>query len=115
MVSFGWHYDFSARWLQKADNIPDYLLPLRGVTTSFGGMEPEALQYVLATEYGPVAGIGWHRDKAVGVALLSRCVLGAEIIMEEFMERVTLFTGAKRGIGLEVARQLSRRARFAEG
>lgn len=28
VVSFGWHYDFSARHLQKADNIPDFLLAL---------------------------------------------------------------------------------------
>jgi alkylated DNA repair dioxygenase AlkB len=35
---------------------------------------------VLVTEYGPGAGIGWHRDKSVfgetvGVSLLSPCVL----------------------------------------
>ena len=35
---------------------------------------------MLVTEYGPGAGIGWHRDKAVfgetvGVSLLSPCVL----------------------------------------
>ena len=38
------------------------------------------MQHVLVTEYGPGAGIGWHRDKAVfgetiGVSLLSPCVL----------------------------------------
>ena len=43
-------------------------------------MEPEQLRHVLVTEYGPGAGIGWHRDKAVfgetvGVSLLSPCVL----------------------------------------
>ena len=43
-------------------------------------MEPAALQHVLVTEYGPGAGIGWHRDKSVfgetvGVSLLSPCVL----------------------------------------
>lgn len=43
-------------------------------------MQPEQLQHVLVTEYGPGAGIGWHRDKAVfgetvGVSLLSLCVL----------------------------------------
>jgi alkylated DNA repair dioxygenase AlkB len=76
VVSFGWHYDFSARQLQKADDIPNYLLALRAVSASFASMEPEALQHVLVTEYGPSAGIGWHRDKAVfgevvGVSLLS--------------------------------------------
>lgn len=79
VVSFGWHYDFSGRRLQKAGNIPNYLLALRQVAASFGGMEPEELQHVLVTEYGPGAGIGWHRDKAVfgevvGISLLSPCV-----------------------------------------
>ena len=79
VVSFGWHYDFSARHLRKADDIPDFLLPLRQAAAAFAYMEPEALQHVLVTEYGPGAGIGWHRDKAVfgevvGVSLLSPCV-----------------------------------------
>jgi alkylated DNA repair dioxygenase AlkB len=42
-------------------------------------MEPEEFEHVLVTEYGPGAGIGWHRDKAVfgevvGISLLSPCV-----------------------------------------
>lgn len=80
VVSFGWHYDFSGRRLLKADRIPDFFLPLRQAAAAFAGMEPAALQHVLVTEYGPGAGIGWHRDKAVfgetvGVSLLSPCVL----------------------------------------
>jgi alkylated DNA repair dioxygenase AlkB len=80
VVSFGWHYDFSGRQLLKADDIPDFLLALRRAAAAFAGMEPEKLQHVLVTEYGPGAGIGWHRDKAVfgetvGVSLLSPCVL----------------------------------------
>ncbi len=80
VVSFGWHYDFSARHLQKADDIPDFLLALRRPAAAFAGLEPGALRHVLVTEYGPGAGIGWHRDKAVfgetvGVSLLSPCVL----------------------------------------
>jgi alkylated DNA repair dioxygenase AlkB len=80
VVSFGWHYDFSGRRLRKADDIPEFLLPLRRVAAAFAGLEPEELQHVLITEYGPGAGIGWHRDKSVfgetvGVSLLSPCVL----------------------------------------
>jgi alkylated DNA repair dioxygenase AlkB len=80
VVSFGWHYDFSARHLRKAEDIPDFLLALRSAAAAFAGSEPEELQHVLVTEYGPGAGIGWHRDKAVfgetiGVSLLSPCVL----------------------------------------
>jgi alkylated DNA repair dioxygenase AlkB len=79
VVSFGWHYDFSARHLRKADDIPDYLIALLAAAPGFADMEPEELQHVLATEYGPGAGIGWHLDKAVfgrvvGVSLLSPCV-----------------------------------------
>lgn len=80
VVSFGWHYDFSARHLRKADDIPVYLLELRTLAAAFAGLESEQFQHVLVTEYGAGAGIGWHRDKAVfgevvGVSLLSPCVL----------------------------------------
>ena len=79
-VSFGWHYDFSGRQLRKADDIPEFLLPLRRAAAAFAEVEPEQLQHVLVTEYGPGAGISWHRDKAVfgetvGVSLLSPCML----------------------------------------
>jgi alkylated DNA repair dioxygenase AlkB len=80
VVSFGWQYDFSASRLRKAEDIPDYLLPLREAAAAFAGLEPEESRHVLVTEYAPGAGIGWHRDKAVfgevvGVSLLSPCVL----------------------------------------
>lgn len=80
VVSFGWHYDFSGHQLRKADDIPDFLLALQPAAAAFAEMEPEQLQHVLVTEYGPGSGIGWHRDKAVfgetvGVSLLSPCVL----------------------------------------
>jgi alkylated DNA repair dioxygenase AlkB len=80
VVSFGRHYDFSARRLREANDIPDFLLALRTAAAEFSGLEPEELRHVLVTEYGPGAGIGWHRDKAVfgetvGVSLLSPCVL----------------------------------------
>ena len=79
VVSFGWHYDFAARRLNRADDIPDFLLALRAPIGAFAELEPEALQHVLVTEYGPGAAIGWHRDKAVfgqvvGLSLLAPCV-----------------------------------------
>jgi alkylated DNA repair dioxygenase AlkB len=79
VVSFGWHYDFGGRQLQKAEVIPDFLLTLRLAAGAFAGLEPEALPHVLVTEYSAGAGIGWHRDKAVfgqviGVSLLAPCV-----------------------------------------
>jgi alkylated DNA repair dioxygenase AlkB len=81
VVSFGWQYEFSGSGrLRKANDIPDFLLPLRRRAAEFARMEPEALQHVLVIEYGPGAGIGWHRDKpvfgeVVGVSLLAPCVL----------------------------------------
>jgi alkylated DNA repair dioxygenase AlkB len=80
VVSFGRRYDFSARHLQQADDIPDYLLPLRDAAAAFAGVRPEEFRHVLVTEYGAGAGIGWHRDKAVfgevvGVSLVAPCVL----------------------------------------
>ena len=101
VVSFGWHYDFSGRRLQKADDIPKFLLALRWAAALFGGMEPEALQHVLVTEYGPGAGIGWHRDKEVfgeviGVSLLSPCVFGMRRkVSEKKWERVNLVVGPR--------------------
>jgi alkylated DNA repair dioxygenase AlkB len=80
VISFGWHYDFSGRKLRKAEDIPDYLLTLREAAAAFADTEPEELQHALVIEYGPGAGIGWHRDKAVfgqvvGISLLSPCAL----------------------------------------
>ena len=80
VVSFGRRYDFSGSGLTKAEDIPEFLLPLRASAASFAGMDPEAFQHVLVTEYAPGAGIGWHRDKAVfgevvGISLLAPCVL----------------------------------------
>ena len=66
VVSFGWKYEFSGGGqLRKADEIPDFLLALRLQAARFARVEPDAFQHVLVTEYGPGAGIGWHRDKAV--------------------------------------------------
>ena len=95
VVSFGWQYDFTARQLQKANDIPDFLLALRAVAAAFTNMEPEGLQHVLVTEYGPDAGIGWHRDKAVfaevvGISLLAPCVFRLRRAVGEKWERVKL-------------------------
>ena len=80
-VSFGWQYEFSGRGrLQKATDIPEFILPLRAIAATFARIEPESLQHVLVIEYGPGAGIGWPRDKPVfgeviGVSLLAPCVV----------------------------------------
>jgi alkylated DNA repair dioxygenase AlkB len=101
VVSFGWHYDFSGRRLRKADDIPEFLLPLREAAAAFAGREPGELRHVLVTEYGPGAAIGWHRDKAVfgetvGVSLLSPCVLRLRRKAgEKKWERMNVVAGAR--------------------
>lgn len=96
VVSFGWHYDFTGRKLRKADDIPDYLLSLRVTAAAFARLEPEELQHVLVTEYGPGAGIDWHRDKGVfgevvGISLLSPCVFRMRrLVSKKKWERANL-------------------------
>ncbi|MGI6854256.1 alpha-ketoglutarate-dependent dioxygenase AlkB [Mesorhizobium sp. 1B3] len=78
VVSFGLHYDFADGRLKQTREIPSFLLPLRGKAAQFARLTPEQLPHILATEYTPGAGIGWHRDRPVfgdviGVSFLSEC------------------------------------------
>jgi DNA oxidative demethylase len=80
IVSYGWRYDFSAGRLDAAAAMPDWLLALRDLAGSFGGLAAEDLKQALVTEYAPGAGIGWHRDrpqfdKVIGLSLLEPCVM----------------------------------------
>ncbi|HEX5043625.1 MAG TPA: alpha-ketoglutarate-dependent dioxygenase AlkB [Candidatus Polarisedimenticolaceae bacterium] len=77
-VSFGWRYDFSGGGLQKAEEIPGFLLPVRAQAAAAFGVAPESLEQVSVIEYPAGATIGWHRDRAVfgtvvGVSLRSAC------------------------------------------
>lgn len=53
VVSFGWHYDFNQRELRKADDLPPFLLPLRGRAAAFAGLTPADFQHVLVTSTAP--------------------------------------------------------------
>ena len=95
VVSYGWKYDFNDRALRKADDIPPFLLALRGSAAGFAGIDPVNLQHVLVTEYTAGAGIGWHRDKGefgevVGISLLSPCVFRLRRKAGDSWERVSL-------------------------
>jgi alkylated DNA repair dioxygenase AlkB len=95
VVSFGWRYDFNERVLDKADDIPDFLLELRRAAARFAGMGADALQHVLVTEYSAGAGIGWHRDKGVfgqviGISLLTPCTFRLRRKVGDDWERVSL-------------------------
>lgn len=97
VVSFGWKYDFSGEKLRKAEDIPEFLLRLRARAAAFANLEAEAFQHALVTEYGPGAGIGWHRDKAVfgevvGISLLAPCVLRFRRKAGQKWERVNVLT-----------------------
>jgi alkylated DNA repair dioxygenase AlkB len=77
-VSFGWQYDFTGRGLQKAGEMPAFLLHLRESAAKLAETAPSDLQHALVTEYPPGAGLGWHKDKAVfgqvvGISLCSPC------------------------------------------
>ena len=78
--AFGWRYDYGAQRVSAADEVPEFLLPIRDRVAAFADLEPQALEQVLVTEYRPGAGIGWHRDKpqfaeVIGVSLGAPCVL----------------------------------------
>ena len=95
VVSFGWRYDFNQRLLEKANDIPDFLLAVRDVAARFADVEPAQLQHVLVTEYGPGAAIGWHRDKAVfgdviGISLLSACTFRLRRAVGDSWERASI-------------------------
>ena len=95
VVSFGWKYDFSERLLLKADDMPDFLLPLRESAARFAGLTPQTFQHALVTEYGPGAAIGWHRDKAefgevIGISLLASCVFRLRRAVNDKWERVNI-------------------------
>ena len=97
VAPFGWRYDYSRREVRPAAEIPSFLLELRQRAAALAGLAAEDLPQVLATEYAPGAGIGWHRDKpefdkVVGVSLLSPCTFRLRLRRRrgEGWERATL-------------------------
>lgn len=78
IASFGWRYDFNGGGLQKTEDMPGFLIPLRKAAAEFANMNPSSLQHVLLTQYPAGAAIGWHKDRSVfgqvvGISLLSAC------------------------------------------
>jgi alkylated DNA repair dioxygenase AlkB len=78
IVSFGWRYDFNGGGLQKTNDMPEFLHPVRSAAAAFADLRACDLQQVLLTEYRPGATIGWHKDRSVfadvvGISLLSGC------------------------------------------
>ena len=80
VVSFGWKYDFSTERMHPVDPMPEFVLPVRERAAVALGRQAAAFEQLLVTEYGPAAGIGWHKDKAIfadiiGVSLGNSCTL----------------------------------------
>lgn len=80
IVPFGWRYDYSARAVDQAAPIPDFLLPLRERVAAFAEIPAAELRQAMVTDYEAGAGIGWHRDKpmfgeVIGISLKSSCNL----------------------------------------
>jgi len=93
--AFGWRYDYDARAVTAAEAIPDFLVSVRERVAALAGLEPEALEQALVTEYRAGAGIGWHRDRpqfaeVLGVSLLAPCVLRFRRRRGEGWERARL-------------------------
>jgi hypothetical protein len=68
VVSFGWRYDFNTRELKKADDIPEFMLPLRAKVAGFTGLASDALQHMLVTECP-----GCRHRMAQGPPRIRRC------------------------------------------
>jgi alkylated DNA repair dioxygenase AlkB len=103
-VSFGWRYDFNGGGFQKIDPIPEFLFPAREQAASFAGLDPQALEHALVTEYKPGAGIGWHKDRSVfgdvvGISLLAPCTFRLRRKLGKLWQRRS-FTAAPRSMYL---------------
>jgi alkylated DNA repair dioxygenase AlkB len=80
IVSFGHGYIFAGQKPRADSAIPDYMRPLIDVASEISCRPPEEFQQVMATEYAPGAGIGWHLDRPsykdiVSVSFLATCAL----------------------------------------
>lgn len=95
VASFGFHYDFAHKSLQKAEPIPAWLASLVNSVEEFGGLPPGSVGHVLCTEYEAGAGIGWHRDKAefetiFGLSLNAACKFRLRRRVRDKWQRFTL-------------------------
>ncbi len=76
VISFGLRYDYRRRTVEAASEFPSFLNELRVRAAEFAGRDVDEFRQAGVNEYGPGAGIGWHKDKAqfgivIGVSLLA--------------------------------------------
>lgn len=67
--SFGWTYDFQTGRFAPGEPMPLWLEQVRARSAAFAGIDPQALEQALLIDYGLGAGIGWHKDRPVGISL----------------------------------------------
>jgi alkylated DNA repair dioxygenase AlkB len=95
VISYGWRYDYQENRVRKAEDVPDFLHPVREIASAFAGIRPEQLPQALVTEYEPGAPIGWHRDKGafgrvIGISLLSSCTFRLRRRVGDKWERASI-------------------------
>ncbi len=92
--SFGWTYDFQTGRFAPGEPMPFWLEPLRARAAAFAGIDADALDQALLIDYGPGAGIGWHKDRPVfehviGVSLGTPAVMRFRRRTEKGFERAS--------------------------
>jgi alkylated DNA repair dioxygenase AlkB len=95
VVYFGHRYDYQKGALQAADDLPDWLAPVRARAAAFAGLAEGRLAQAMITLYDVGAPIGWHRDRpqfadVIGISLASACTLRFRRRRGEGWERASL-------------------------
>ena len=77
-VSFGWTYEFGAKDIIKAPDMPAFLLPVKTRAETLFNIDPNRLTQASIIEYSIGSPIGWHRDiphfgVAIGISLGAAC------------------------------------------
>jgi alkylated DNA repair dioxygenase AlkB len=80
VVSYGGKYDFQARQLEAAAQLPPQLEPLRAKVATWLGVAPDTFTQTLVAEYREGTPLGWHRDvpdfeDVIGVSLLGEAIM----------------------------------------
>ena len=80
VAHYGIRYAYEGRQTEEGPPIPEYLLGVRGRLAAWAEVEADALVEALVTEYGPGAGIGWHRDAPMfGIVVAVSLVAGVRM------------------------------------
>ena len=78
IVEYGLEYDFGTRKTTRADEMPQFLIPLRERAAKFAELPADRMVEAIVTEYSAGAPIGWHRDApqfgdVIGISVGGSC------------------------------------------